>query len=148
MKTLEKLGAIIDVQGQCMVLANVAPDFKTPLGKSHAGHLLVDLTSDWLSVGQPLKTQFAGVYKAQAAEVGQSVELNEKVGKASMTTSTALMAEAVDDPAVDQHEASGEEGETEENPTVFMHDPGNLWFKQIRRCEMASWRSSTWRGWS
>ena len=123
MKTLEKLGAIIDVQGQCMVLANVAPDFKIPLGKSHAGHLLVDLTSDCLSVGQPLKTQLAGVYKAQAAEVGQSVELNEKVVTAGMTTSTALMAEAVDDPAVDQHEASGEEGETEENPTVFMLDP-------------------------
>lgn len=34
------------------------------------------------------------------------------------------MAEAVDDPADDeQHEASGEEGETEEQPAVFMLDP-------------------------
>jgi hypothetical protein len=33
------------------------------------------------------------------------------------------MAEAVDDPADEQHEASGEEGETEEQPAVFMLDP-------------------------
>ena len=32
------------------------------------------------------------------------------------------MAEAVDDPADEQHEASGEEGETEQ-PAVFMLDP-------------------------
>eukprot|EP00435_Cladocopium_sp_Y103_P065930 s567_g28.t1 len=123
MKTLEKLGAIIDVQGQCMVLANVAPDFKIPLGKSHAGHLLVDLTSDWLSVGQPLKAQPVGVYKVQAAEVGRRVDLSEKVETTCMSTSSAWMAEAVDDQADEQHEASGEEGEIGEHTTVFMLDP-------------------------
>ena len=46
-KTLEKLGAIIDVEGRCMVLANVSPSLKIQLGKSSAGHLLVGLTSDW-----------------------------------------------------------------------------------------------------
>jgi hypothetical protein len=86
MKTLEKLGAIIDVQGQCMVLANVAPDFKIPLGKSHAGHLLVDLTSDWLRVGQHLKTQFAGVYRARAAEGGRSVKMDEPAETVCMST--------------------------------------------------------------
>jgi len=86
MKTLEKLGAIIDVQGQRMVLANVAPDFKIPLGKSHAGHLLVDLTSDWLRAGQHLKTQFAGVYRARAAEAGRSVKMDEPAETVCMST--------------------------------------------------------------
>eukprot|EP00913_Durusdinium_trenchii_P000777 g725.t1 len=54
MKTLTKLGAIIDVAGQWMVLANVAPNQKVPLQRSRAGHLLIDLTKDWLDVSEAL----------------------------------------------------------------------------------------------
>ena len=55
MKTLVKLGAIIDVYGQWMVLSHVSPEVKIPLAKSKAGHLLVNLTMDWLNVSQPLQ---------------------------------------------------------------------------------------------
>ena len=55
MRTLDRLGAVIDVSGCWMVLSNVAPDLKIPLGKSKAGHLLVDLRTDWLTMGQPLE---------------------------------------------------------------------------------------------
>ena len=55
MRTLDRLGAVIDVSGRWMVLSNVAPDLKIPLGKSKAGHLLVDLRTDWLTMGQPLE---------------------------------------------------------------------------------------------
>lgn len=42
MKTLEKLGAIIDVKGRWLVLSAVDPGLKVPLRKSKAGHLLLD----------------------------------------------------------------------------------------------------------
>lgn len=55
MKTLVKLGAVIDVSGRWMVLASVSPEVKIPLAKSRAGHLLVNLTEDWLTQSQPLQ---------------------------------------------------------------------------------------------
>ena len=59
MKTLEKMGAVIDVCGRWLVLSHISPDVKIPLAKSKAGHLLVNLTMDWLNVSQPLKTESA-----------------------------------------------------------------------------------------
>ena len=56
MRTLTRLGAIIDVTGRWLVLSNVSPSVKIPLGKSQAGHLVVNLTTDWLSVGQPFNS--------------------------------------------------------------------------------------------
>ena len=53
-KTLTKLGAILDVAGQWMVLSRVCPGLKVPLRRSAAGHLLVDLTNDWMVSGKPL----------------------------------------------------------------------------------------------
>ena len=54
MRTLKKLGAIVDVSGQWMVLSAVAPDRKVPLARSYARHLLLDLTQDWLNGSQDL----------------------------------------------------------------------------------------------
>ena len=70
MKTLVKLGAVIDVYGQWMVLSRVSPEVKIPLAKSKAGHLLVNLTMDWLNVSQPLQSSANdGAYMASAATV-------------------------------------------------------------------------------
>ena len=52
-KTLTKLGAILDVAGQWMVLSRVCPRLKV-LRRSAAGHLLVDWTNDWMVSGKPL----------------------------------------------------------------------------------------------
>ena len=70
MRTLDRLGAVIDVSGRSMVLSNVAPDLKIPLGKSKAGHLLVDLRTDWLTMGQPLEQhapRSRAAYKAKVS---------------------------------------------------------------------------------
>ena len=71
MKTLVKLGAVIDVKGQWMVLSAISPDLKIPLKRSVSGHLLVDLTKDWLNGSQPLlsadDSSFARVYMVHAA---------------------------------------------------------------------------------
>ena len=72
-KTLTKLGAIIDVKGRCMVLTSVSEDAKIPLRQSSSGHLLVDLTQNWLNGGQPLMfhemaPSDSQVYMVQAAE--------------------------------------------------------------------------------
>lgn len=71
MKTLVKLGAVIDVKGQWMVLSAISPDLKIPLKRSVSGHLLVDLTKDWLDGSQPLffseDSMSARVYMVQAA---------------------------------------------------------------------------------
>ena len=70
MKTLVKLGAVIDVYGRWMVLSHVSPEVKIPLAKSKAGHLLVNLTMDWLNVSQPLQSSANdGAYMASAATV-------------------------------------------------------------------------------
>ena len=70
MKTLVKLGAIIDVYGQWMVLSHVSPEVKIPLAKSKAGHLLVNLTMDWLNVSQPLQIlKRGGAYMASSGSV-------------------------------------------------------------------------------
>ena len=77
-KTLTKLGAIIDVKGQFMVLTSVNAEVKIPLKKSVSGHLLVDLTRNWLEECQPLSQRpqpsASGVYMVAAAEDGRSVE--------------------------------------------------------------------------
>ena len=77
-KTLTKLGAIIDVKGQFMVLTSVNAEVKIPLKKSVSGHLLVDLTRNWLEECQPLSRRpqpsASGVYMVAAAEDGRSVE--------------------------------------------------------------------------
>ena len=62
MKTLEKMGALIDVCGRWLVLSAISPEVKIPLAKSRAGHLLVSLTMDWLNVSQPLTN--AGNHRA------------------------------------------------------------------------------------
>eukprot|EP00435_Cladocopium_sp_Y103_P011911 s1821_g3.t1 len=62
MRTLTRLGAIIDVPGGWLVLTQVDPTVKVPLQKSAAGHLLVDLTQDWMAQGQPLQGSHDGVY--------------------------------------------------------------------------------------
>ena len=70
MKTLEKLGAIIDVRGRWLVLSAVNGSLKIPLRKSRAGHLLVDLTQDWMATGQPLESSdcpIGGAYMVSAA---------------------------------------------------------------------------------
>ena len=77
-KTLTKLGAIIDVKGQFMVLTSVNAEVKIPLKKSVSGHLLVDLTRNWLEECQPLSQRpqpsASGVYMVAAAEDGRRVE--------------------------------------------------------------------------
>ena len=77
MKTLRKLGAIIDVYGQWMVLAHISPKMKIPLARSKAGHLLLDLTRDWLNVSRPLQSSATGgAYKgrSQSAVVSGTFE--------------------------------------------------------------------------
>ena len=61
-KTLEKMGALIDVCGRWLVLSAISPEVKIPLAKSRAGHLLVNLAMDWLNVSQPLNN--AGNHRA------------------------------------------------------------------------------------
>ena len=65
MRTLTKLGAIVDVTGGWLVLTNVDAKIKIPLQKSAAGHLLVDLTQDWLAQGQPIASSCGRVYMVQ-----------------------------------------------------------------------------------
>ena len=65
MRTLTKLGAIVDVTGGWLVLTNVDAKIKIPLQKSAAGHLLVDLTQDWLAQGQPMASSCGRVYMVQ-----------------------------------------------------------------------------------
>ena len=65
MRTLERLGAIIDVPGRWLVLSNIDPTVKIPLGKSRAGHLLIDLTRDWLDTSLPLSDEVQTAYMVQ-----------------------------------------------------------------------------------
>ena len=50
-KSLERLGAVIDVDQQVLVLKTVDPRLVVPLRRSRTGHLLLDLCSKWLKGG-------------------------------------------------------------------------------------------------
>jgi hypothetical protein len=70
-KTLTKLGSVIDVSGRWMVLSNVSPEVKIPLARSKAGHLLVNLTQDWLNLSRPLQPEpTEGAYMVRSLDLG------------------------------------------------------------------------------
>ena len=134
MRTLHRLGAIIDVSGRWMVLSRVAPSVKIPLGKSRAGHLLVDLTCDWLKTSQPLQDDF----DAKAAYMVQPLsELHTTCSTSctlhtSCTTSCDRLSSVVDEVARVSEasawvvsEAEGESGEQHEehdfDPAFVVH---------------------------
>ena len=50
-RTLAKLGALIDTGRSAMVLTAINASLLAPLRKSSSGHLLMDLSHDWLSEG-------------------------------------------------------------------------------------------------
>ena len=50
-KTLAKLGAVLDTQLGVMILKAVDADLIVPLRRSTTGHLLIDLCSNWLDGG-------------------------------------------------------------------------------------------------
>ena len=81
-KTLTKLGAIIDVQGGWLILTRVNPDIQIPLYRNRSGHLVVNLTQDWMAQGQHLdfgESSVAAVHMAQQPDVGQSVGVEMQV---------------------------------------------------------------------
>ena len=47
-KTLTRLGAVIDFSNAAMCLEGIAPGFWIPLKRGQNGHLLLDMTRDWL----------------------------------------------------------------------------------------------------
>ena len=53
-KTLAKLGAVLDTQLGVMVLKAVDQDLIVPLRRSTTGHLLIDLCSNWLDGGSKI----------------------------------------------------------------------------------------------
>ena len=50
-RTLTKLGALIDCGRSAMVLTTIDASLLVPLRKSSSGHLVMDLSHDWLSEG-------------------------------------------------------------------------------------------------
>ena len=50
-RSLSKLGAILDCSRSVMVLKSVDATLMIPLKKSHTGHLLIDLCDNWLEGG-------------------------------------------------------------------------------------------------
>ena len=50
-RTLTKLGALIDCGRSAMVLTAIDASLLVPLRKSSSGHLVMDLSHDWLSEG-------------------------------------------------------------------------------------------------
>lgn len=117
-KTLTKLGAIIDVKGQCMVLTSVDENTKIPLKKSSSGHLLVDLTQNWLNDGQPLmfhetSPSASSVYMVQAADSSAHSQVSEQFDQVSSQLSI--------------HELAGmlhHDHEFREDPDVMMVNEG------------------------
>ena len=127
-KTLTKLGAIIDVKGQYMVLTSVNPEVKIPLKKSVSGHLLLDLTRNWLEECQPLSHRLqpvaSGVYMVAAADDGRSVEQAE-------VTRPTVNVEVMSVPALCQLLQSSEATmevmmTTDENSQSFEHEEGEV----------------------
>ena len=92
-RSLEKLGAIIDVLGHWLVLANIAPHVKIPLAKSKAGHLLVNLTTDWLDVSHPFELEASEQYMAASAD---RVVVEKATG--DMQVSHSQLSVAADSP--------------------------------------------------
>lgn len=101
LKTLDKLGAVIDVKGRWMVLSSISPDLKIPLKKSVSGHLLVDLRQDWLSESQPLDLgpdpMSEQIYMVHAAEsgVGEENRHQGSTGSHGFVSTHRTAAEAV-----------------------------------------------------
>ena len=54
MKTLARLEVILDVAGGWLVMTAIEPTIKIPLFRNTAGHLVIDLTRDWMAQGRPL----------------------------------------------------------------------------------------------
>ena len=50
-QTMRKLGAVISTAGDFVVFEKVNPNVQVPLVQSRSGHLLLDLTTDWMSAG-------------------------------------------------------------------------------------------------
>lgn len=81
-RTLSRLGALIDCSRSAMILSAIDPTLLVPLKQSSSGHLLLDLTHDWLADGSKIMFADARVsfvpeqYGAAAAEscymVGES----------------------------------------------------------------------------
>ena len=129
MKTLEKLGAIIDVRGRWLVLSAVDGGLKIPLRKSRAGHLLVDLTQDWMATGQPLEVldrPIGGAYIVSAASVaGESEARGNEEGDVSSLISMSVEELAAfalhphDRSVGDLHDEDFEDKEVRNSMQVF-----------------------------
>eukprot|EP00435_Cladocopium_sp_Y103_P024092 s1073_g5.t2 len=139
-KTLTKLGSVIDVSGRWMVLSNVSPEVKIPLARSKAGHLLVNLTQDWLTMSRPLQpvpTEGAYMVRSLDWEVevsGHEVQVipNIHINDTMHTINNMHMLEkpspnVVSEPHVedvwmmnDDGESDGNEGENEDDSAFLM----------------------------
>ena len=129
MKTLEKLGAIIDVRGRWLVLSAVDGGLKIPLRKSRAGHLLVDLTQDWMATGQPLEVldrPIGGAYMVSAASVaGESEARGNEEGDVNSLISMSVEELAAfalhphDRSVGDLHDEEFEDEEVRNSMQVF-----------------------------
>ena len=56
-RTLERLGAVLDTKQRYLVLKTVDPTLIVPLKRSPTGHLLLDLCSNWLDGGAKILFQ-------------------------------------------------------------------------------------------
>ena len=92
MKTLTKLGAIIDVTGGWLVLSQVDANVKIPLQKSAAGHLLVDLTQDWMAQGQPLTLNRDAINEVYMVQPLASDTVDEEVNSRSRGLRMSVMS--------------------------------------------------------
>ena len=121
MRTLVKLGAVIDVAGRWMVLANVAPTLKIPLAKSKAGHLLVNLTEDWLELSQPLKRRKQDAAASNRVAVVEEVPGDEVLWN-DEPTAEAVVASVADVWMVED-EGEGDPGQEVSQQSVFLMSP-------------------------
>ena len=65
-KTLRRLGALIDVARRCIVFQSVDENVAVRLEETSSGHLLIDLTQDWLT--EAVTLDFSSVPKTQECE--------------------------------------------------------------------------------
>ncbi|CAK9021545.1 unnamed protein product, partial [Durusdinium trenchii] len=102
-KTLTRLGAIIDTSRSAMVLTAIDASLLVPLKQSGSGHLLMDLTHDWLSQATKIlfteelsgKQQYAKA-KAKIEEPSKSSGKGDKMDK-KKTKSSATWEEKYDE---------------------------------------------------
>ena len=55
-RTLQKLGAVVNVLETCLEFRSIFPGYRVPLVRGNNGHLLLDLCSDWCSEAPPIFT--------------------------------------------------------------------------------------------